>query len=929
MAKITSDQIHALYGEFDDKWRKKLNLPFSEKKKIVKEWKADMYRGIIKWDIQNMTNDQLKDMFLQYSKVSDDFTNEMIKEDIEDIFSDPNSVASLRQMLIDNQWNVNHILVWYKKLAKVKKIEKEIEKWENQINEIKLKLYIQQKSLQTADRTIISRVQKIQQKIEEKKKEKEKLLQTKEVVAAYELQKIAGYADRLNQWKLVYTPSVEKNKEDVRNSVFTWQNILLTWPVGTWKTRLAIDIYKEILEEKKRNGEIDDAAYQKLSQLCMVNGNEDTSIRDIKSRPIQMSNKQWEEKVFTYDEWLLTLCLKYWMPLIIDEANRTSPNFLSSLKKFRALKPWQEYKDEVTWETFKIKAPLQVILTSNEWQKYGKHTTEFQDQIERELERVYVWYMPENELYDLAKAKLYETPWIANITESDLQETLPHLINAVTEINDLYTSWKEYSAAGSTSDMRLSFTVLDTKRFLQLLDREIIGSKETFWDELNQKIVEFIQWIKPSDAWDMDRKILCIIFHKNGLLCKENIPDLVRWAAKLTAYDLSTIVSSSKSQLKIPRWNRFVNPWQFAKWYGSLTNREWDVARHRLANFENLDFEDKGTKLKSLSKSLRALWVLNPMEHGQLISKLNNMDENNLQEILGEVAGIVLSDHKEKLSDLGKIIDEADEIVHGVKGKIQNKMLEKMWVWKAEDGREWDAENSREWDAEDGREWDAENSREWDAEDGREFEAGEIPQELKDFREKWEQEIDLDNDTKNAIINAVNKIPHRAKIEKDGSRLVEFELWWKNYKCLDVNLIEHSDKEYLQSYEYNWQTNDGVELWWMRWDDTKGRENKKLADYVDEQRNMRWMEIPKIEFQRDLINKLWETAGLTGERDKIAMWMYLTWNYGYYWLSMWDNEHSDSQASSRSSLICRDDYRRFYYFRFDPSSASLCLIACS
>jgi len=41
--------------------------------------------------------------------------------------------------------------------------------------------------------------------------------------------------------------------------------------------------------------------------------------------------------------------------------------------------------------------------------------------------------------------------------------------------------------------MRLSSTVLDTKRFLQLIDREIIGSKETFWDELNQKIVEFIQ----------------------------------------------------------------------------------------------------------------------------------------------------------------------------------------------------------------------------------------------------------------------------------------------------------------------------------------------------------------------------------------------------------------------------------------------------
>ena len=208
----------------------------------------------------------------------------------------------------------------------------------------------------------------------------------------------------------------------------------------------------------------------------------------------------------------------------------------------------------------------------------------------------------------------------------------------------------------------------------------------------------------------------------------------------------------------------------------------------------------------------------------------------------------------------------------------------------------------------------------------------EIPQKLKDFRKKWEEEIQyLDNDKKNAIIDAVNKIPHRAEIEKDGSRLVEFELWWKNYKCLDVNLIEHSDKEYLRSdrynwhpNKYNWQTNNEVTLWWMWWNDTKRRKNRALANYVDEQRNSRWMEIKTVEFQRDLINELWETAGLTEESDKIAMWMYLTWNYGCYWLSMWDSEKSGSQYS-RSRLECNADGRNLgFYATYE--SASLCLI---
>ena len=51
-----------------------------------------------------------------------------------------------------------------------------------------------------------------------------------------------------------------------------------------------------------------------------------------------------------------------------------------------------------------------------------------------------------------------------------------------------------------------------------------------------------------------------------------------------------------------------------------------------------------------------------------------------------------------------------------------------------------------------------------------------IPEELKSFRETWEKEINLDDDMKRKIIEAVKKIPHTASIESDGSGLVEFEL---------------------------------------------------------------------------------------------------------------------------------------------------------
>lgn len=209
-------------------------------------------------------------------------------------------------------------------------------------------------------------------------------------------------------------------------------------------------------------------------------------------------------------------------------------------------------------------------------------------------------------------------------------------------------------------------------------------------------------------------------------------------------------------------------------------------------------------------------------------------------------------------------------------------------------------------------------------------ENSEIPESLLDFRKKWEEYIDLDEDTKKKIIDVVNEIQKWAKEESDWSILVEFELWWKGYKTLDVNVAEHSDNGYLTSYEYDQdEIKNQVIIWWMMWDNTKDRENRVLADYVDKQRDTREMEIKTIEFQRDLINKLWAKAGLTKMSDKIAMWMYLTWNYGYYWLSMWNSVQSDPKASSRSRMACFEfsDSRNFTYGN-DINIASLCLTAC-
>lgn len=187
----------------------------------------------------------------------------------------------------------------------------------------------------------------------------------------------------------------------------------------------------------------------------------------------------------------------------------------------------------------------------------------------------------------------------------------------------------------------------------------------------------------------------------------------------------------------------------------------------------------------------------------------------------------------------------------------------------------------------------------------------EIPQSLLDFRKKWEEQIDLDKDTKKKIIDAVNEIQKWAKEENDGSILVEFELWWKKYKTLDINLENHSDEEYI-SYD------NEVRVWWMWLDNTKNRANRALAKYVDKQRDTRKMKIPTIEFQRDLLDELWVRAGLTNMSDKIAMWMYLTWNSGHYYIANWDYgryvTNPTYDVSAHMETLACFNYRGSRYF---------------
>ena len=668
-------QLDSFFSSYfsDEEWdEKKNNLKSLFDKIFLWKWKY--------------TDKELLEFFQFFidENIKDKSEKKEVNENLNSVFSNEKLKVELRTIIDENKESLGHLLHGYELLTEVNKVESDIEVLSREIEEIKLKLYVEDLNLDKASSYIQDKVQSLELKINRLEKDKDILLNSKEVIAAYEFHKITNYASLLHQWKIVETPTVKQQKKIILDKIASGQTVLLSWPVWTWKTKMAKNLYLMILKEKLKSNQITDEEYEQLKAIPIVNGNEETTVRELNSRPVQMSNRTDEKEAFKYEIGLVIKCLKYGLPLIIDEANRTPVNFLSALKSYWSMTKWEVFKDPITWEYFEVKWPLQVILTANEWDKYIAHTQKFQDQIEREISREYIGYLPEDEMFDLLKAKTYKAPWISFLTPEDLSKVLPNLINAVMEINEMYLKWEKYKEwKWEISQLENKSTVFDIKRFLELVKTSKIDSKETFLEEINESIVSFISHDVNSDD---ERKVLCWIFHKNCLLWNENIPDLVVWNTKLNEQDLVVRVSTKKDQVLNTVYgpqiqDRFLNPWDFSIGYWkliNLKNKSW-VESHRLANFDNIAWEDSATKLTHFVNSVNGLF--HAVEDKEIINEFNTMTEDQFDEVTHKALEILLSkedndDKVLKLKKFKKSLEEYDKSRTNDLLLILNKLVE-------------------------------------------------------------------------------------------------------------------------------------------------------------------------------------------------------------------------------------------------------------
>lgn len=214
---------------------------------------------------------------------------------------------------------------------------------------------------------------------------------------------------------------------------------------------------------------------------------------------------------------------------------------------------------------------------------------------------------------------------------------------------------------------------------------------------------------------------------------------------------------------------------------------------------------------------------------------------------------------------------------------------------------------------------DAQIAHRWEIED--DWNILEIPQELKDYRQAWEEKIgDISDKIKGRIIKAAEKIKVNVKTESDGSRLIEFKLWWKKWKILDPKLKTHSDKKYWVDPNYNSikHIDDAVLLKWMRWFDVDDWDNKGLARYVKE-KEKGWLYVPTKHEMWELLWELGKQINSDELSDQIAMLMYFTGMDWTYRLSMIGRD-------SRFILGCYQNWRDIGSNSGVNISSSLCMI---
>lgn len=230
-----------------------------------------------------------------------------------------------------------------------------------------------------------------------------------------------------------------------------------------------------------------------------------------------------------------------------------------------------------------------------------------------------------------------------------------------------------------------------------------------------------------------------------------------------------------------------------------------------------------------------------------------------------------------------------------------------------------------------------------------------IPQELIDFRKKWEEAHKFSSER---LMSAFKNVAKNTPIDvqrdiNDWSRSVILKLWNKTYTFLQPNLENYTDDQYKTTftqkdanilYSHPMNHNPYIDEIKFPTKVTAGsmagymveyRKNEKLKQYVLQKRK-EWLNLPPVEDMRRLLLKLWDKAweydyrelrDFDKETSHINLFVYLT---GIEWpFFIWAGNLGDDKYNENRPVYFRCfSYEWCFSTCVDLVSANILMLWC-
>lgn len=375
------------------------------------------------------------------------------------------------------------------------------------------------------DRFQIAKAASIKEGVDEKREKVQHNPETAVFSRMYELKKYQeglrdGYAE---------TPSRKVHETWIREQWEQGKAVLLEGPTGTGKTETLIHLTKKLYSTSPE----------------VVRCTERTGPSEIFGKVLLRGDKSGSTDTY-FQPGRYTSAVEKAIPVVFDEFNQLPTNIRFQLKELYNRKQGDKITvQEDSGKLYTIPQGFAFGATANMKSEKHKDRFDFDPAELRVFAMRHIDYLPKEELYDLALAKLMDKKGGVPLSKQDALEHLKNLVDSAVEIQDAYD--KEignHYGMGGTKKPSLEETVLDPGAVLSMLSGFEIASAKgvSFKDFIDKGLSDFV----GKRTKDKDRELVIRILTTKGFL--HNIPAQDFGIKGLTDKELSPLKGADKKK---------------------------------------------------------------------------------------------------------------------------------------------------------------------------------------------------------------------------------------------------------------------------------------------------------------------------------------------------------------------------------------------